>query len=483
MLSDSTGQRNMLRGQQEPRVWVEPEREYSDGEDAGVLASAYGLKPDRWQAIILDAWLGRNGADKFTASRCGVLVPRQNGKNAVIEIRELYGTAVLGEKVLHTAHEVKTARKAFLRLASFFENEREYPELAALVVAIRRTNGQEAIILSNGGSVEFSARSRGASRGFTVDVVVCDEAQELTDEQLEALMPTMAAAPLGNPQLILVGTPPNHNAAGEVFGRMRQNAHDGGDGKLAWHEWSVEEVGDVTDRKRWAQCNPALGIRLDVSIIEDELAQMSEDGFARERLSMWFENAAGKKAISKAKWSALATESPENEGKTAYGVKFSPDGEVASLSVAVRGESGKVHVELIEHRSMSDGVGWLVEFLMPRWKMAATIVIDGLHWSGSLIEELRGGGIKNKLVITPMNSKGVVNASSMMLNAIEEGSITHFDQPALNQSALDATKREVGKGGGWAFGGEDSTPIESVTLAHYGVLTSKRNPKRKQALL
>jgi hypothetical protein len=33
----------------------------------------------------------------------------------------------LGEKFLHTAHEVKTARKAFLRIASFFENRRNTP--------------------------------------------------------------------------------------------------------------------------------------------------------------------------------------------------------------------------------------------------------------------------------------------------------------------------------------------------------------------
>lgn len=471
------------KGNQEPRIKVEPERAYSDGEDAGVLAASYGMKPDPWQQTILDAWLGRDEADRFTASRCGVLVPRQNGKNAIIEVRELYGTAILGEKVLHTAHEVKTARKAFLRLASFFENEREYPELAALVVAIRRTNGQEAILLNNGGSVEFSARSRGASRGFTVDVVVCDEAQELTDEQLEALMPTMAAAPLGNPQLILVGTPPNHNAAGEVFGRMRRNAHDGGDGKLSWHEWSVEEVGDISDRQRWADCNPALGYRLNVSIIEDEIAQMSIDGFARERLSMWFENEAMKKPISAKKWAELAVSKPDNEGKTAYGVKFSPDGAVAALCAAVLGKGGKVHIEMVEHRSMSEGVGWLVEFLLPRWKTAATIVIDGLHWSGSLVEQLRTNGVRNKQVITLPNSKDVANASAMMLNAIEQQTITHFDQPALNQSALDAVKREIGRGGGWAFGGEDSTLIESATLAHFGVLTSKRDPARVQKML
>jgi hypothetical protein len=32
--------------------------------------------------------------------------------------------------------------------------------------------------------VEFIARSKGSGRGFTVDVLVCDEAQDLADEEL-----------------------------------------------------------------------------------------------------------------------------------------------------------------------------------------------------------------------------------------------------------------------------------------------------------
>ena len=86
-------------------------------------------------------------------------MPRQNGKNGVLEMVELYKSAVQGRKILHTAHEVKTCRKAFIRLKSFFESI-DYPELKDEVSAIRSTNGQEAIILKNGGSIEFIAYSK-----------------------------------------------------------------------------------------------------------------------------------------------------------------------------------------------------------------------------------------------------------------------------------------------------------------------------------
>lgn len=467
---------------------MEPKRAYTDGADAAQLASAYGLTPDEWQRIILDSWLGRDDNDKYTASRCGVLVARQNGKNAVLEIRELYGSAILGEKIMHTAHEVKTARKAFLRLASFFENEREYPELAALVVSIRRTNGQEAILLNNGGSIEFSARSKGAARGFTVDVVICDEAQFLNDEQLESLMPTMAAAPLQNPQLIMVGTPPNHNLEGVVYGRMRKDGHEGTDEKLSWHEWSIEDTKtvDMADPEVWAACNPALGIRLDISVIQDEYKQMSEDGFARERLSMWFDLEAEARVIDPEEWAECATEDKPSEDdmtKLAYAVKFSPDGSVASLSVAARMEGGKTHLECIKHQSMSGGIGWLVDFIAPRMNRASAVCIDGLHWSGSLVEQLRENGVKHKNAIIVPSAKDVITASSGLLDAIHKGDITHYDQPALNDSALNATKRLIGSNGGWAYDGEDSTLIESVALAYWTCKVSKRNPRRKQKLL
>ncbi len=37
-------------------------------------------------------------------------------------MRELYGMVMFGEKVLHTAHEFKTASRSFRRLLDYFDN-------------------------------------------------------------------------------------------------------------------------------------------------------------------------------------------------------------------------------------------------------------------------------------------------------------------------------------------------------------------------
>lgn len=174
------------RGVQEPSFALVPKHAQSEGGEACALAAGYDMKPDKWQRIVLEGWLATDSKLQWAASDCGCAVPRQNGKNAILEFTELYLAAILGMKILHTAHEVKTCRKHFLRMKYYFENARKFPELAELVTYIRATNGQEAIVLKNGGSIEFIARSKSSGRGFTVDVLVCDEAQELTDEQMEA---------------------------------------------------------------------------------------------------------------------------------------------------------------------------------------------------------------------------------------------------------------------------------------------------------
>lgn len=476
-------------GVQSPRVEVLPDVSWSEADDAAFLSSSYGLAPDDWQARILRGWLGRSDDGRWSARRCGLAVPRQNGKNGVIEIRELFGMVVLGERFLHTAHEVKTARKAFLRLCSFFENPK-FPELASMVVEVRRTNGQEAILLNNGGAVEFVARSRGSARGFTVDVLVLDEAQELTDEQMEALMPTLSAAPLQNPQILLAGTPPPPGSPGEVFRRIRDEAHDAvPGGRLCWHEWGIESADvDPADRAVWAATNPALGIRIFEESIEDELATLSWDGFLRERLGLWAE--IGADAVPPAfdldRWAAgVVDEAPEG-GQPVYGVKFSVDGSVVALAAAVKPESGPVHVEGIDQAELASPSSFssLVAWLAAR---DGQIVVDGKGYVDAFVKDLVAAGVQRRR-IRRMSVADVIAAAAGLQQAILAGAVSHLDDEAL--ALDDVVRREIGKQGGWGLAGrhgEDVSLVEAVMLAHWGASTLRggggRSGGRRKAVV
>ena len=474
-----------LLGVQEPRVLHYPKAAHSDADDCADLAAAYGLVPDEWQRNVLEAWMGRKANGKWAAGRWGLAVPRQNGKNAILEMVELFFMAVLGLRILHTAHEVKTARKAFLRIASFFENERKYPELVEMVEYIRRTNGQEAIQLTNGGSVEFIARSKGSGRGFTVDVLVCDEAQEYDEDAQAALLPTISSAPSGDPLQILLGTPPAPGMNGEVFTRMRQAGVEGKDRRLAWAEWSTDRTVKPSVRSEWARTNPSLGIRLNVSTVADEFAAMSPEMFIRERLGGWDEGRAGSKAVESAAWDSRVGDPVE--GRRVIGVRFTPDGSTVAVAGAVRpdDDSAPFFVEAIDQRSTGEGTQWLVDFLVERHKGLARIVIDGKSGVGCLVNALRAEGVSAKAILTP-STDDVTAAHSMMEAAIRDGGVNHSGQEDLDGQVKAAMKRKIGTAGGFGWEAPDGGSVasfEAVTLAHWGARVTKRRPGRKAVLL
>ena len=473
-------------GSQEPRIRVEPHRVLTDGSDAALLMQAYGYELDPWQKDIVECWLGKDELGRYTVTSAGLSVPRQNGKNECLIGREFYGMTISGEKILHTAHQVRTAKKAFRRLVAMFTDKR-HPEVTELVAAIRYTNGEEQIELVNGGSIEFSARSRQAARGFEgISLVVYDEAQELTDDQVEALMATLSASATGTRQVIYTGTPPYPGCPGDVFRRRRTVCLSDPGRRDAWHEWSVsaESIAEIKteDVSLWYMTNPALGIRLTEEFTVEEQRTMSADGFARERLGWWAPELTRKEdyAIPADVWDACSSPELKPEGKTAYGVKFSADGSVVSLCGAVLPAEGPARISLIEQKSTSYGTKWLADWLNARYTQASCVVIDGRNGVDVLVDRISGVWRMKGSVIRP-TAKEVIASVGTLTDALNEQTVTWYEkQLALRESAITSVKRKIG--GGWGFGGENATPIEAAALALWGAKTSKRDPSAQMRI-
>lgn len=479
-----------MRGNQEPRIKVEPHRITTDGNDAALLMETYGVNLDPWQKTVVDSWLGKDEEGKYNVTSAGLSLPRQNGKNVCLEAREFYGMVIGGERILHTAHQVRTSKKSFRRLAAMFTDKR-HPEITEIVKNIRYTNGEEAIELDNGGGIEFSARSRQAARGFDgISLVVYDEAQELLDEQVEAIMATLSASATGSRQIIYTGTPPYPNCPGDVFRRRRKVCIEEPGKHDAWHEWSVDANSiqgiETTDRKLWYFTNPALGIRLDEDFTAEEQRSMSIDGFARERLGWWAPSITHKAeyAIPKELWEQASSSEPKPEGKTAFGVKFSADGGEVVLCGAVIPKEGQARIELIDRRPTGLGTQWLADFLNARYGNASCVVVDGKNGVDVLIDKLtdkQTGAWKMKgSVIRPRATDMIAAVGFLMDQLAEEGVTWYEKQDMLRDSAITSTKRPIS--GGWGFGGEDPTPIEACALALWGCKNSKRDPSRKMRI-
>lgn len=475
-----------MTGSQEPRIRVEPDRAATDGQYAALLMSEYGNRLDPWQELVVDCWLGRNEDGMLTVTSAGLSVPRQNGKNVCLEAREFYGLTILGERILHTAHQVRTSKKAFRRLAAMFEDKR-HPEIMELVKQIRRTNGEECIELYNGGSIEYSSRSRQSARGIEgISLVVFDEAQELTDDQVESIIATLAASATGTRQIIYTGTPPYPSCPGEVFRRIRKSYTNDPGNHNAWHEWSVaadsiDEI-NIEDRSLWYMTNPALGARLTEKYTEEEQKTETRAGFARERLGWWMPVVSldQEKAINEEAWKVCRSDEPKPEGKKAYGVKFSIDGTEVCLCGAVIPDGGPARISVIEMRPTVEGIQWLADWLNERSRAASCVVIDGKNGVDVLIEKISDKW-RAKDSILRARPRDVIAAASMLSNAVIEKEITWYSkQEILDESAITSIKRPIS--GGWGFGGECSIPIEAAALALWGAKTSKRDPSRKMRI-
>lgn len=464
----------MRVGVQRPTVAKAPRGSARDAAVCAELAAGYGLVLDEWQVTVLETWMRRTRGGRWAAGRWGLAVPRQNGKNGVLEAVELYLAAVLGLRILHTAHEVKTARKAFLRITSFFQNERQFPELASLAQTIRQTNGQEAIFLTNGGSIEFIARSKSSGRGFTVDVLVCDEAQEYGEDAQAALLPTISSAPSGDPVQILMGTPPDEGMDGDVFTRMRsQGVAKGAANRLAWVEWSVAGDVDVTDEALWYEANPALGIRLGRQAVADECQSFSPEKFARERLGMWM-SSEQLAVIPAERWAARRVEVAPDGEVAAYGVDMNPERTIVRVCVAVPGEGGSLHLELADIGDAMWSTDALVQWLYSRARKRVPVVMDAFSPIVTLEPLLRGKGVK----VWKLSGSELMQATGGFYDDVmRDRRVTHAGQEQLDAALAGAKKKKLGDAGGFKWDRKaldvDLTPLMAATAARFGATKSR----------
>ena len=474
--SARSSQSERLKGSQEPSVRIAPHYRQSDGLDACKILKAGGTVLDPWQALILDDWLGRGASGRWAASTCGGSVPRQNGKSLLVQGRAEAGMLLFNEQVIYTAHLQKTATETFEEMRDFFES----PKLISYVADIKTALGREQIILKNGARIKFLARTRNGGRGQHGDLLIIDEAQEMDEDAQASFLPAISASI--NPQTIYVGTPPDPGAVGTVFRGIRSRALSGETERLSWFEFSVDDIGDVKDRSRWAAVNPALGTRILESTVQGESEQLDPDTFARERLG-WWSPVSGKKvdyAIPADSWDACRSDAGKPEGKTAYGIKFSYDGSQVTLSGAVIPKDGPARVSLIETRPAGHGTQWLAEWLRERYNVASCVVIDGKNGADVLTDKIIDVWKQKGSVVRP-TTKDVLSAVSLLCDAVNEQTVTWFSgQEALRESAVTATKRPIA--GGWGFGGENSGPVEAAALALWGAKTAKRNPAKKMRI-
>ncbi|MFD8531520.1 hypothetical protein ACFV0L_29280 [Streptosporangium canum] len=450
------------------------------------LAESAGLILDPWQRFVLTHGLGEQADGRWASFKVSTWVARQNGKGGIIEARELGGLFLLGEKlIMHSAHETKTAKEAFLRIKELVEST---PDLDRRVNKIHLANGEEGIELTRaagGGRLRFIARSKGSGRGFSGDLNILDEAQELTGDQMAALLPTMSAR--RNPQLWFFGTPPT-DAAAWVYG-LREDG-EAGIPRMAHFDWGADlDPSNAAHVRRalrdidlWYACNPALGLRISEEFVTDEAKPSGlGDKFLIERLGVWHPRAAaGPSVLDLKDWEALTDADSARTGEVAFALDITPNRDMSTIAAYGLRADGLGHAEVIDRRP---GTDWVVERLADlkaRWRPVA-FGLDVKGPAGSLLLDLKKRGIvppddpekplRGDLAIP--TAQEVAAGCGQLVDAVTQGTIRHIGQAEVTDAIRGAKTRPLGDSWAWArrVSSVDISPLVAITLARWAYET------------
>ena len=483
-------------GDRAPRIaCVPPAVDYSLGEAVIAIGELAGIHLDPWQRMIVLLVFARRADGKWAAFEVVLVLPRQNGKNAVLEVIQLGKLIVVRDGLqVHTAHLGETSDEAFGRLKGLIE---ECPELDERVAhhGFHKTNGKAGITLSDGCRMKFRTRTNGGGRGLTGDTVYGDEAFNFQESTHGSLFPTMSARSItGNPQMIYASsavdqTMPGHEH-GIVLARLRERAvAAAGDPELAaierllYLEWSVCEVEFAAnpeiagDPKYWLQANPALDVRISREHVASERKSMSPRTFATERLGVgdWPATSGVEQVIPAEWWEGQADEQSQIAGRVDFVFDVRPDQKAASISVSGFREDGKLHYEVIDHEP---GTDWLAQRVKDRLakSRAKDIGCQETGPAGAHIKALEALGIK----VVPIKPAESAQACGMFFNSMKDGTGFHRNQPVLNDAIKGAARQRQGDEA-WTWSRKSSdvdiSGLIGVTLAGWRASGRRRSRK------
>lgn len=437
--------------------------------------AAMGLGFDRWQDDLGKLVCAKRRNGLYAADMFAMSIPRQTGKTYFL------GALVFALSLKHanrttiwTAHRTRTAGETFKSMQGFAKREKIAPHIAKVSLA----RGEESVLFKNGSRILFGARERGFGRGFAgVDILIFDEAQILSENAMDDMVPATNAAP--NPLIIFAGTPPRPDDPGEVFTMLRTEALAGEVDDVGYVEIGADPDADPDDREQWRRMNPSYPHRTSARAILRMRKALSEESFRREAMGIWDEISVHQPIVKASRWRELIDYGPEDGvAPDALGVDMS-HGRAISVGASWRMGEDEYHVE--EVWSGTDPA-LAIEWIADRAGRRIPVLIDSASPAASLEPELRARRVK----VRRTSASDMATACGLFENKVHaadtDTALTHGDQPAVTEALFGARKRQIRDAGGWAWDRRDPTcvihPLVAVTLALLGATQNRRAGNR-----
>jgi hypothetical protein len=441
-----------------------------------------GVTFDLWQHGVGKIALGKRADGKYAATVGGIVlsIPRQVGKTFLVGMIVI-ALCVLnpGLTVIWTAHRTRTTTNTFRSLQGMVRKKKVARHVAPN--GIRTANGEQEIKFTNGSMIMFGAREQGFGRGFDeVDIEVFDEAQILTSKALEDMVAaTNQSRQPSGALLFFMGTPPRPVDPGEEFTNRRTKALSGRADQMAYIEFSADPDAELDDKAQWEKANPSFPERTPLESMERMREQLTDDdSFRREALGIWDDDGRSS-AIPAGAWGELAVKIvPDEWPLAAIGLDMNPERTKVSIAVAAFAPE-HVHMELAQDEDFAAaGSKALVDWIVVRAKRRIPVVIDAYSPARSLEPELR----KRGCLVRVMGAAELSQACGGLYDAVtQDKTISHYDQPELNQSLAGATKENFGPAGAWKWNRKsldvDLSPLMAATAAHFGAVKFAKPPR------
>ncbi|AON96661.1 terminase [Mycobacterium phage Paola] len=427
---------------------------------------------DQWQDDLGKLVCAKRSDGLFAADMFAMSVPRQTGKTYFL------GALVFalckmnaGTTVIWTAHRTRTAAETFKSMQALSLRE----EIAPHIEQVLTGNGKEAVLFTNGSRILFGAREKGFGRGFAkVDVLIFDEAQILTENAMDDMVPATNASP--NALILLAGTPPKPTDPGEVFTNLRLEAINGESTDVGYVEISADEDAEPDDVTQYPKMNPSYPHRTSLRSIQRMRKALSWDSFRREAMGIWDKVSVHAQVIKPARWREMADELGPDPGikPNALGVDMS-HGRQISIGACWNLSDGEDdewrHIEQVWAGADTDAA---IEWIVERAGRRMPVIIDGASPAAALAPELKARKVKVRIT----SAGDMAKACGLVVAGADGDTLTHGDQEDVSKALTGAKKRAIRDAGGWGWDRRDPEsiihPLVAVTLALLGAVDAPR---------
>lgn len=442
-----------LSGKQSPLNLREAPGVHEHGRKNIELARRAGVTAFPWQCSEINAINATNEDGSWVHSDAVLICPRQNGKSLVVALVVLYRIFVLGQNVLFTAQQWETAKELWEQTWKIVKGRRF---LSKHVVSKTCSQGRGTIFLANGGRVVFTTRSQDAGRGLTkVDLLIYDEAYNLTDGEMAALAFLVQAAE--DPQVFFMTSAvhqdfPQH-ANGRVLSSMRAQALNDFDESdpIYFSEYAAHEGLDPMAEDTWREANPSYGVIATAKKMKKIMRRMNtEEGrinFGVEALGWgsYFDESDADgftPMVDVEDWS-LAAKSPVSPVESCVGIEVSVDGEEVAFVAAVQdGERVFLSLSPLSVFDRAETVGALGRAVENNDPLGA--VVDPIGPASTLLGPIEDLGVEP----TKLSGSKTSAAFELFMRMWAEGRIIHDGDPRW-LSAWEVAEEKPGKYRSW----------------------------------